>query len=196
MKRKENDVLIVGSAPSVKHHMDIIESFDGCIWALNDAWPWLEENLIIPDRVFVGDSRFLLKIKPIAKLECKNFVMLDTVQAEFLCSNSVNIVRLTNLGRDGLSKTPNAVFHGCSVFNIAMQFACHASSVVSITTVGVMFPPPNYYERLDGTTSVPEYVYPSQLSNARLNIQRLTHLGKKFSVIESESNLNFLDFLT
>jgi len=61
LPKRSDDLLIIGSAPSIKSHIKDIKKFQGERWALNDSWFWLEKQGITVDKVFITDSRFIKK---------------------------------------------------------------------------------------------------------------------------------------
>jgi len=191
LKKKES-VTIVGSAPSTKDFLASIKNSNSDIWSLNDAFFFLQDNSISSDYHFITDSRFIAsKRNQLLEKPPKNVVSLDSVDLRPLETRDLRVFLLKNLGRDGFSNAPDAAFHGCTVFHVALQVA-FAKKYKKINTVGIMLPPPFKYDRIDGSKTMPEYVYAHQLRNL---IEAKLHLSKaniELVPFEKKSLLNFL----
>lgn len=192
MQKSVVNVLIVGSAPTVNDYLNDITQFDGDIWALNDAWFWLEHNSVQVKKAFFTDTRFVQKsYKKILHSKCRDLITIDRVDIRLIQTLQTHISVFRSLGAIGCSSNYGAVFHGCSVFFSAMQTAI-ALNCRNITVCGVLLPMPGQYVRIDGTKTFPEYVHITQLKTARITLQRIRQLGLNLNILEPESNLNFL----
>lgn len=191
-ERLADDVLIIGSAHTVEEHEAQIRAFRGELWALNDAVFWLNKKKVHVDRLFVTDSRFVIKRKgTLSQAKFGHIVTIDRVDWASTDVSKDRITTLHSLGRDGFSREFGAVFHGCSVFFTALQ--CVASlHYAAVTTCGVLLSTPVAYKRIDGTRSLPEYVHNVQIANARSAMKRLRESRISFKCLEATSNLNFL----
>lgn len=190
--RLADDVLIIGSAHTVEEHEAQVRAFRGEIWALNDAVFWLNKKKVHVDRLFVTDSRFVMKKRDtLSQAQFGQIVTIDTVDWAPTDVSKDRITTLHSLGRDGFSRNFGAVFHGCSVVFTALQCAA-ALHYSAVTTCGVILSPPITYKRIDGTQSLPEYVHNVQISNARRAMKHLREAKITFESLESASNLNFL----
>lgn len=191
-KRKGDKVLIVGSAPTIAQHKDLIRKFQGEIWALNDSIAFLREIHRTPDRIFVGDTRFLMKrTDMLQKIQSDEIIVLSTVDTSSLKRVRGTIRVLQSFGRDGFSDDGKKFYHGCSVFFLAAQCAV-ACQYRAISTVGVLFSLPSMYHRIDNSSGTPEYVHHIQLKNAQLAVKRIRERGLFLEVTEPHSNLNFV----
>lgn len=192
MRRGSGHVMIVGSAPTIIAEKDRIASFKGDLWALNDALFWLEENGFAPDRLFVNDSRFIRKsLTALRRSPVPSIVMLDRVDTGVVPELGGKITVLETLGRDGFSNDLGRVFHGCSVFASALQCAA-AMGYRAVSVVGVVFPLPSAYARIDGRATLPEFVHDKQLHNMQRAMGYFRSKGIPVDVAEKTSNLNFL----
>lgn len=192
LSKEAEDVLIVGSAPSIEYYRDEIKKSRGERWALNDALFYLEKNNISVEKTFITDTRFIKKtFSLLIQSRCPLFITLDTVNPDLIKALKKNFFVFKSLGRDGFSSEYGKVFHGCSVFFCALQTAV-ALKYQSITTCGVIFPPPSRYARIDQSKNLPEFVHTIQLSNARRALSFLRKIDLDLKIIEPESNLNFL----
>ncbi|MPW28743.1 hypothetical protein F9L16_06960 [Agarivorans sp. B2Z047] len=183
-------VIIVGSAPSAKNHIDYIRSFKGEVWALNDAIFWLEKESIQVSKLFATDQRFFLKsANELRNIHCNVIVSIDTIDTRFFPRKNVYLFK--SLGRDGFSLKSGEVYHGCSVLFTALQYAYH-SRCIELATTGVMLHPPYSYKRIDGSNSLPEFVILSQLKNLRATLSYFRAAGIKLKALEENSNVNFM----
>ena len=191
---KERKLLIIGSAPTLTHHMDFIASFDGDIWALNDAWMHVERHGIKISSAVVTDSRFIRKrYREIAASPCSNLITINTVDLDPIKEKKINAFVLKSLGRDGFSRELGKVYHGCSVFFTALQTACsYELNYESIKCCGILLSPPTSYARIDGSNHMPEYVHAIQLKNARHAMEEIRRFRINFVALDAESNLNYL----
>lgn len=187
-----DNLLIIGSAPSIEHYLTKIQKFQGERWALNDSWFWLEKHGITVDKVFITDTRFIKKsVKRIESSSCPTIVTTHTVDLSSIEHLEKNIYVFRALGRDGFSLKYGEVYHGCSVFFTAIQTA-FSQKYQNIAVCGVSFPPPGSYFRIDGSSHMPEYVHNIQLNNAHHALKKLRDFDINLEVFEPESNLNFL----
>ncbi len=192
MRRSNGHVMIVGSAPSIAAEKQRIANFKGDLWALNDSLFWLEENGFAAERLFVNDSRFIRKsAEALRRSPVASIVTLDRVDISAIPDLAGKITLLETLGRDGFSNDLGRVFHGCSVFASALQCAA-AMGYRAISTVGVMFPLPSAYARIDGRATLPEFVHDKQLHNMQRAMGYFRSKGIPVDVAEKTSNLNFL----
>ncbi|WP_137172901.1 hypothetical protein [Massilia sp. HP4] len=191
---KKKELLIVGSAPTLTHHMELIKKFDGDIWALNDAWMHVEQHGIRIDAAVVTDSRFLKKRRSeINSSPCCDLITIDTVNLDPIREKKINAYVLKSLGRDGFSRELGEVYHGCSVFFTALQTACsYTLNYENIKSCGVLLSPPKSYARIDGSNHMPEYVHATQLKNARRAMEEIRKFRINFEALDAESNLNYL----
>lgn len=190
--KKAQDVLIVGSAPSIERYREQIKKATGECWALNDALFYLEKHKISVEKAFITDARFIKKaISTIIQSKCSIFITIDTVPLDLIKATKKHFLIFKSLGRDGFSTDYGKIFHGCSVFFCALQTAV-ALKYQSITTCGVLFPPPSRYVRIDESKNLPEFVHTIQLNNAHRALTVLRKINLDLKIMEPESNLNFL----
>ncbi|WPC74282.1 motility associated factor glycosyltransferase family protein [Vibrio porteresiae] len=189
---KSRDLLIIGGAPTVEENVDYIKSFEGEIWALNDSIFFLENNEIYPDKLIFTDKRFIRKnIVNLGKIKCTDFFCNDLSIDMSLKYLGKNIQYFQIAGRDGFCTSGVRLFHGCSVFNAALQLA-YRGRYSSVTSVGVLLNSPKSYSRIDGTRSMPEYVHKSQVYNLTQCKKMLTSIGCKVKGLEFNSTINFV----
>jgi hypothetical protein len=190
--RRSRRVLLVGSAPTLADHLDRLASYDGEVWALNDAAFWCEDNGISLSRVIIADQRFLKKRShELNRLRCRRIMIKDNLRLTQGQMPEAEVYGVECRGRDGFSDEPGRAFHGCSVAMFAAQ--CAVSEGFSrVDFAGVLLHPPRKYARIDGSRSLPEYVYPVQLNNARLAAENMRARGVSFGALEPDSSINFL----
>lgn len=193
-KHESGKLIIVGSAPTLNSHLDYLKKFEGDIWALNDAWIYLEERGIKVHAAVATDSRFIKKRQnEIKKSLCRNLITIDAVDLTPIAEKQMHAFVMKSLGRDGFSREIGKVYHGCSVFFTALQTACSYSlSYDAIECCAILLSPPTSYRRIDGTSHMPEYVHAVQLKNAQRAMQEIRKFRINFTVLDAESNLNFL----
>lgn len=193
-KHKSGKLIIVGSAPTLGSHIEYLKQYEGDVWALNDAWMYLEERGISVSAAVATDSRFIKKRQTeIKKSACQNLITIDAVDLDPISEKQMRVFVMKSLGRDGFSREIGKVYHGCSVFFTALQSACSYSlNYKFIECCAVLLSPPTSYTRIDGTSHMPEYVHAVQLKNARRAMQEIRKFRISLTILDAESNLNFL----
>lgn len=184
-----SDATIIGSAGGISLE-GIPEGTD--VYAINSAYFYLEQHNIAPLALITGDRRFIIragleKMRGVSKVvtfydksECKNNSIFD------MCP-SVDMYHC--LGRDGFSTDASAGFyHGCSSFFLAIQYLISAG-YKRINTLGIKFPPPELYTRLNGISGHPEFVYDIQLGNLANMKKFLIDTNTEINCLDTDSNL-------
>lgn len=159
------------------------------IYAINSAYFYLIDNQIQPEALITGDPRFIYrtgheKIKTVKKL----VTFRNTSDGNMKLEN-YNTELFNCLGRDGFSTDSKAgFFHGCSSFFFAIQYLVHMG-YTRINTLGVNFPPPELYNRLNGVLGHPEFVYDIQLSNLLELRKFMEQTNTEINCLDRNSNL-------
>lgn len=183
------DATIIGAAGDIRLEM-IPKGSD--IYALNSAYFYLSDNNVRPIALITGDRRFIAragseKISSVSKVV--TFYDTDETKNRFLLDTSASVDMYNCLGRDGFSTDPIAGFyHGCSSFFLAIQYLISAG-YKRIHTLGIKFPPPELYTRLNGISGHPEFVYDIQLRNLATLKKFLTDTNTQVSCLDIDSNL-------
>lgn len=190
---EENEsLLIIGGAPTVKEYINNIKSFKGDVWALNDAVFFLESNGIIPNKLICTDNRFIKKNESLLGfLKCKEMITTEGIfnNNEVDFKGCIKTVKVTS--RDGFSTSPGTIYHGCSVFNAALQIA-YWGYYKDISTIGVLLNNPKGYTRVDSTKTMPEYVHKIQIYNLKQAKEKLSKIGVDVHAIEFNSSINYI----
>ncbi|WP_434775488.1 hypothetical protein [Pseudomonas oryzihabitans] len=191
MDHLRKGALIVGAASGLS--IDDIKLSSRKIYALNSAYFFLEENNIDVEALITGDGRFLAKQSKGRLSKLNNLVTFnyDSKQPGYQVLGGKAFF-FNCLGRDGFSNDgEKGFYHGCSSFFLAVQYLTFLG-YKSIQTLGVKFPPPEMYRRIDDSATQPEFVYHIQLRNI---IAMRQFLSKNLVVLESldtDSNLSIL----
>jgi hypothetical protein len=181
-RRVNENIMIVGGSPTISDYLKDIRSFSGALWALNDAVFYLESNDVHVDALIVTDERFLEKATGrINKVKCKSIICFDGFSLDYFKGFSGVVYMVKSIGRDGFSEISPNIYHGCTVFYASIQMAAMLE-YKKIVTCGIVFPVPGRYSRVDGSKSMPEYVFPYQVKNL---ISGLDCLNKKNILIDS-----------
>ena len=184
------ELLIVGGAPSSITYLEKIKQHKGDIWALNDAVFWLESNNVHVDKLIICDQRFVNKLfDNTENLICKEIVAGNYIDFSLFTSDFFSLYRVNILGRDGLSTNSKDAFHGCTVANVALQIA-RFLNYKSIYTVGVLLNFPTQYKRIDGSNSMPEFVFNYQIKNIKKTIQTIRKERICIEAFENNSSIN------
>ena len=190
LKAESDELLIVGGAPSSVSYLQKIKEHEGDVWALNDAVFWLESNNIHVNKLIICDQRFIDKLlDKIDSLNCKNIVAGHYIDFSLFPSDLFFLHRVNILGRDGISTKSKDAFHGCTVANVALQIA-RFLNYKSIYTVGVLLHFPTRYKRIDGSNTMPEFVFNHQIKNIKKTIQMLRQERIYIEAFESNSSIN------
>lgn len=164
MAFNDRTAIIVGAAAGL--NLSVISGRDVDVFALNSAYGYLKKNGIHPLGLISGDRRFINKQSKETLPELKLLVTFDYevgLPGYKVVDDKLKLFRC--IGRDGFSSDGRrGFFHGCSSFFLAIQYLVFCG-YKSIETVGVKFPPPEAYTRLDDSAKQPEFVYHIQLAN-------------------------------
>lgn len=184
------DATIVGAAENLNLVSIDLESD---IYALNSAYFHLVKNNIHPAALITGDKRFIARAGT-SQMSLVNrlitFYDNDLAASKELTEENTNIELFECLGRNGFSSNRNEGFyHGCSSFFLAVQYLVSVG-YKKINTIGVNFPPPETYSRLNGINGHPEFVYDIQLKNLHSLKKFLSDTDTEINCIDINSNLN------
>lgn len=163
------------------------------IYALNSAYFHLVANKFHPAALITGDKRFIFRaggqrISSVNRLI--TFFDKDLNTNKDLEALHPAIEFFPCLGRDGFSSNRNEGFyHGCSSFFFAVQYLVSVG-YKKINTLGVNFPPPETYTRLNGVSGHPEFVYDIQLKNLFALKNFLASTNTEINCHDNNSNLN------
>lgn len=184
-----SDATIIGSAGDI-NLKGIPEGTD--VYAINSAYFYLEQHNMAPLALITGDRRFIIragleKMREVSKVvtfydrnESKNKSLFD------MCPS---IDMYNCIGRDGFSSDATAGFyHGCSSFFLAIQYLISVG-YKRINTLGIKFPPPELYTRLNGISGHPEFVYNIQLGNLAALKKFLIDTNTEINCLDTDSNL-------
>jgi hypothetical protein len=163
------------------------------IFALNSAYFHLVGKNIQPCALITGDQRYIASLGS-EKKSTVNRIITFTDTARWTGQNlnleDANIERYRCLGRDGFSTDiKKGFYHGCSSFFFAVQYLV-AIGHQKIRTVGVNFPPPEMYSRINGTSGHPEFVYDVQLRNLAALKDFIRETNTTIECTDKNSNLN------
>jgi hypothetical protein len=192
LPRYQNGVRLEATLVGAAEGLDLSKiSSSSEIYAINSAYFHLMANQIKPKALITGDPRFISKIghekiKTVSKLVTfrnqKPHVKNEIEEVS-------NTELFTCLGRDGFSTNAKAgFFHGCSSFFFAVQYLVYVG-YTRINTLGVNFPPPELYSRLNGVSGHPEFVYDIQLSNLLAMREFMEKTNTEINCLDSNSNL-------
>lgn len=191
ISKNNDELLIVGGAPTVRNFKKEIANFKGDIWALNDSIFWLENENIKVNNLVISDQRFIEKnLNKLPNIKCNNFIAADYISFDNLTFIPSSLYRIEIVGRTGISDSKLQAFHGCTVAHLALQLA-RMLNYRKITTTGVILGFPINYERIDGSRSMPEYVHNVQVENVKAIVQALRDEDIEVLALESESNINY-----
>jgi hypothetical protein len=182
--------VIVGAADGLK--TEKVADVEADVFALNGAYFHLVAHGVRPRALVTGDRRFLLKRGIDSLFEVRKVVTFDYAltaeETDRLCEKTI-IETFKCAGRDGFSANADVgFFHGCSSFFLAIQYLV-SKGYKRISTLGVKFPPPELYSRINGQTGHPEFVYGIQLANLAGLRKELQRHCVAIRALDDSSNL-------
>jgi hypothetical protein len=190
LKSSSEELLIIGGAPSSIDYLEKIKEHKGDVWALNDAVFWLEKNNIKVDKLIICDQRFVDKLfYKVENIICKHIVAGHYIDFSQFTPDFFYLYRVNILGRDGISTRPEDAYHGCTVANVALQVA-RFLNYKSIYTVGVLLHFPTQYKRIDGSNTMPEFVFNYQIKNIKKTVQTIRKERICIEAFENNSSIN------
>ncbi len=185
-----SEAVIVGAAGDLA--LGHLEGSSADIFALNGAHFHLQAHGIVPFALVTGDRRFLVRhglrnLAGVRKIIAFDYV-LDDADREHLAASTI-VETFPCRGRDGFSTdAQQGFFHGCSSFFLAVQYLV-TKGYKRISTVGVKFPPPELYARVNANVGHPEFVYGTQLANLVPLRRHLNSAGVQVRCRDANTNL-------
>ena len=184
-----SDATIIGAAGEISLQ-EIPQDTD--VYAINSAYFYLEHHKVAPLALITGDRRFIIRAGS-EKMGGVSKVVTFYDRSEAKNRSIVDMCRLVDmyncLGRDGFSSDAAAGFyHGCSSFFLAIQYLI-STGYKKIHTLGIKFPPPELYTRLNGISGHPEFVYNIQLENLAKMKRFLIDTNTEINCLDTDSNL-------
>lgn len=183
--------VIVGAAGGV--NTEKLTATEADVFGLNAAYFHLVSHGIQPRALVTGDRRFLVKqgidsLADVRKLVTFEYALTADEVGRLGAETIIETFRCS--GRDGFSSNPDAgFFHGCSSFFLAVQYLV-SKGYKRISTLGVIFPPPELYSRVNGQLGHPEFVYGIQLANLAGLRKQLQKHCVTLRVMDENSNIS------